>query len=283
MATSTAAISQVIAFGDSLSDIGQGYVDGNGPTAIACMADRLGIDLLPGRMASSDCRASRCYAVSGAGSGSGEGTAIKSALFGRGLLAQIGDFEEALRSATLAIDAGTLFFIAIGLNDRQLSSEQIIAHFEIALARLHACGARRFAIARLPEISAGYVDVARRMNALLPQIVANAVAAYPDARIHLSDFGSYFDEIRRNSIELGIDNADEPCAPGRALFGENPERNGDPARYFYYHPDHPSAAVHAIVGTVLAVEMREAFDVPSQPIEAGKGWMRPPAPRSAHG
>ena len=38
---------RIYVFGDSYSDIGAGYLDGNGPTAVAYLAERLGIPLLP--------------------------------------------------------------------------------------------------------------------------------------------------------------------------------------------------------------------------------------------
>jgi phospholipase/lecithinase/hemolysin len=52
-------------FGDSYSDIGEGYLDGNGPTAVAYLAERLGFKLYPSNTA--DVRGkSLDYAVSGA-------------------------------------------------------------------------------------------------------------------------------------------------------------------------------------------------------------------------
>ena len=44
---STAKIDRMYVFGDSYSDIGEGYLDGNGPTAVAYLADRLGSNSIP--------------------------------------------------------------------------------------------------------------------------------------------------------------------------------------------------------------------------------------------
>lgn len=259
MTTESSGVSQVIAFGDSLSDIGQGYVDGNGPTAVAVMAEKLGLDLLPGRMASANLHASRCYAVSGAGSGSGGGGMIKSAMFGRGLLAQLSDFEEALQSLTLAIAEDCLVFIEIGLNDRHLSSDLVHANCEVAIAKLHGLGVRRFAIASLPELGTAFEEVARRLNPVLMEVLRQAQDMFGDAQFLWSNFGVWFDRIRAEPEHYGLDNVTDPCAPGRAIFGENPARMGDPELYFYYHPDHPSAAVHRLVGEQLAIELAAAF------------------------
>jgi cholinesterase len=249
---------QIIAFGDSFSDIGHGYVDGNGPTAIACMAAEMGLAMIPGRAASSDLRASRCYAVSGGGSGDNAGGGLKAALLGRGVLAQIADFEEGLRSATVAVDGETLFFIAIGLNDHGLSSEEIAANYHAAIARLHAAGGRRFVLSRLPVIP-HYADIARRVNALLGDVVEQAQGAHPDSWAYLCGFGDYFEAIWAQPERYGLENVTDACAPGRALFDQDAARVGDPAKYFYYHPDHPSAATHALVGAKLAEELGALF------------------------
>jgi phospholipase/lecithinase/hemolysin len=44
---STVKIDRMYVFGDSYSDIGEGYLDGNGPTAVAYLADRLGSNSIP--------------------------------------------------------------------------------------------------------------------------------------------------------------------------------------------------------------------------------------------
>jgi cholinesterase len=252
-------ISQIIAFGDSRSDIGQGYVDGNGPTAIACMAYRLGLQMIPGRAASLDLRISRCYAVSGGGSGDASGGGLKAAMFGRGVLAQISDFEDAIRSKFTSVDSDTLFFIAIGLNDRGLASEEITTNYQIAIDRLYALGARRLVLSRLPAISPPYAEFADRINSLLSDIVEWGTSKHADCKIHLSRFDEYFDDIRAYPNAHGLENAADPCAPGRAVFGEETARCGEPEKYFYYHPDHPSAVVHALVGAKLAQECVGVF------------------------
>ena len=42
-----APIHRMYVFGDSYSDIGEGYLDGNGPTAVAYLAQHLGFTLVP--------------------------------------------------------------------------------------------------------------------------------------------------------------------------------------------------------------------------------------------
>ena len=66
----TTRYTRLYVFGDSYSDIGAGYIDGNGPTAVAYLAWRMGLQVAPGKAASSGTR-SLVYAVSGAGTGEG--------------------------------------------------------------------------------------------------------------------------------------------------------------------------------------------------------------------
>ena len=45
--------SRLYVFGDSYSDIGAGYVDGNGPTAVAYLGWLMGLQVAPGKAANS--------------------------------------------------------------------------------------------------------------------------------------------------------------------------------------------------------------------------------------
>lgn len=76
----------------------------------------------------------------------------------------------------------------------------------------------------------------------------------PDARIALSNWGAFFDEVMKNPARYGIENTKDKCA-GRALFDEDATPRGDPATYFYYHEGHPSTAVHKVVGDKLYEEL----------------------------
>src|SRR5690242_18871477 len=81
-------ITRMYVFGDSYSDNGAGYVDGDGPTAVAYLAKRLGFELKPATKgaAPSD---SLNFAVSGAQTGQGAGRTVKDALLGRGMVEQV--------------------------------------------------------------------------------------------------------------------------------------------------------------------------------------------------
>src|SRR3954470_14945014 len=74
-------------FGDSYSDTGAGYLDGNGPTAVAYLAERLGLKLVLPSDAGANSQSIN-FAVSGAQTGWNSGRKVKDALLGRGMLDQ---------------------------------------------------------------------------------------------------------------------------------------------------------------------------------------------------
>src|SRR5436305_5667520 len=82
-------IARLYVFGDSYSDNGAGYVDGDGPTAVAYLAKRLGFELKP---ATDPGTGSLNFAVSGAQTGRGAGRKVKDAMLGRGMVEQVDDF-----------------------------------------------------------------------------------------------------------------------------------------------------------------------------------------------
>ena len=64
----TTRYSRMYVFGDSYSDIGAGYIDGNGPTAVAYLGWLMGLPVAPSKAANAAGK-SLVFAVSGAGTG----------------------------------------------------------------------------------------------------------------------------------------------------------------------------------------------------------------------
>ncbi len=111
-------------FGDSFSDIGEGYLDGNGPTAVAYLAEKLGFKLLPSN-SPQIADASLDFAISGARTDESPGNKIGGFLLGYGMKNQVADFAALVRSHKIKFaPKATLFYIAGGLNDSKLSTEQ---------------------------------------------------------------------------------------------------------------------------------------------------------------
>lgn len=241
-------------FGDSYSDSGAGFVATNGPTALALLAGRLG-----GRLATPDTIGSRGdsvnFAVAGAGTGAENGRRVAGALIGFGMRNQVGQFRRLVRRGRLTFDSDTaIFFIAGGLNDGRISTEQSAANLHLLVRQLHGAGARRFYLATLPQSIPKFAATARRLNPAYAELVRTLQAGFPDSQVLLSPWGAYFDEVMRSPKIFGVVDTDNACA-GREIFGEDPAACSDPDSRFYYYPDHPSAVVHRIVADKLAHDL----------------------------
>jgi phospholipase/lecithinase/hemolysin len=250
--------SSLYVFGDSYSDIGAGYVDGNGPTAVAYLADNLKIPFTyPG--ARNAAGKSLDFAVSGAPSGEAPGKRLGRSILGLGMANQVQDFAQRVRRGSIVFSPeSTLFFLAGGLNDSHFSTETTIANLEGEVRTLHALGGKHFMIALLPEKIPAFSAVATRLNPSIAEIPATLSREMPDADIRVSNWGRYFDEVMSNPGKFGIRDTTDACA-GRALFREDPTPCAAPDTYFYYHSNHPSTAVHKIVGNMLYNEILAAY------------------------
>jgi len=246
---------KLFVFGDSFSDLGEGYLDGNGPTAVAYFAHHLGIDLLPANAAHST-GDSLDFAISGAGTGRGSGIIIDDAQLGTGMHNQVDHFHRMVREGHLRFNpANTLFFIAGGLNDDKLPNTVTVENLTYVIKILYLSGARNFSIALLPTAIPSFGRVGKRLNPLLSKLPAQVLPQLPNARIMLSHWGLYFDDVMLHSEQFGFTNTLEPCA-GRAIFHENPIPCDSPETHFYYHEGHPSTGVHKIVGKNLYEELQ---------------------------
>lgn len=241
-------------FGDSYSDSGAGYVDGNGPTAVVYLAEHLGLRLLPATRRE-DAKSSLNYAVSGARTDHGLGRKMDGALLGYGMRNQVEDFTAGVRNHTIEFPAGrTLFFLAGGLNDSRLPSEATVGNLEEEIRQLYAVGGRRFEVALLPMAIPGFHTVGERLNPELARIPEEMRKELPGIQITLSGWGLFLDEVLRHAVDYGLENTADACA-GRAIFRQDATPCIAPSRYYFYHSEHPSTAVHQIVGGRLYEEL----------------------------
>ena len=227
-AIAAAPYDRIYVFGDSYSDTGAGYLDGNGPTAVAYLAERLGTPLLP----STDPKAagkSLNFAVSGAQTGSGAGRKVKDALLGYGMRNQVDDFAARVRSHDIAFKPeSTLFFIAGGLNDRSLPGETTVQNLKGEIKTLYDIGARHFLVALLPTAIPSFSAVGKRLNPELSRIPKEIAPEIPGASIGLSRWGAFFDEVMNAPSQYGIENTTDKCA-GRAIMDEDATPCSKPA------------------------------------------------------
>jgi cholinesterase len=247
-------------FGDSYSDFGAGYIDSNGPTAVAYLAWDLGLEFTHARAANGAAK-SLDFAVSGAQTGEGAGHPAKAALLGYGMMNQVRDFAGRVRAGEIQFDPDfTLFFLAGGLNDKALPTATTVANLRKEIAILQGLGGRHFTLALLPTRIPTYAAVGQRLNPAIAQLVEQGRKEL-GIDLWLNHWGADFDEVMEHPAAYGILNTTTPCA-GRDIRDEDTIPRGDPATYFYYHHSHPSTAVHRIVGRRLADEVRAH---PAQP------------------
>jgi hypothetical protein len=119
----TTRYARLYVFGDSYSDIGAGYIDGNGPPAVAYLGWLMGLQVASSSAAMANDK-SLVFAVSGAGTGEGAGEHVKASLLGYGMMNQVRDFAARVKSGAITFDPRTtLFFLAGGLNDGRLETD----------------------------------------------------------------------------------------------------------------------------------------------------------------
>jgi phospholipase/lecithinase/hemolysin len=248
----TTRYSRLYVFGDSYSDIGAGYIDGNGPTAVAYLAWLMGLDVASSKAPNAAAR-SLVFAVSGAGTGEGTGRQVKEAFLGYGMMNQVRDFAARVKSGEIRFDPQTtLFFLAGGLNDGRQETATTLANLRQQLQILRQHGGRHFTIALLPTKIPQFAAVGLRLNPAYEQFVGQEAAAGVD--LWLNHWGAAFDEVMEHPTAHGIVNTTSACA-GRTIFDQDPTPVGDPATYFFYHEGHPSTAAHRIVGKRLFEEI----------------------------
>jgi phospholipase/lecithinase/hemolysin len=248
-------------FGDSYSDTGAGYIDGNGPTAVAYLAQELRIPFTYFGDRKSKGKGLN-FAVSGAQTGAGQGKRYPHGEFlGYGMRNQVDDFAALVKSGKVKFKpAQTMFFLAGGLNDRNLPGETTVANLEGEIETLYGLGARQFMVALLPEKIPDFTAVGVRLNPELAKIPAEMKAKHPDMQITNSQWGPDMDEVITHPEKYGITDTTNKCA-GRVLKNEDPTPCASPETHFFYHPGHPSTATHKAVGAMLAAEARAAGHV----------------------
>lgn len=212
----------------------------------------MGLPLVPSQ-ASGASDKSLVFAVSGAGTGEGDGRQVKDARLGYGLIDQVRGFAARVKAGEINFDPeATLFFLAGGLNDGRRETSVTLANLRQQLEILRGAGGRHFTIARLPTKIPQFAAVGLRLNPAYEQFVREEAAKGVD--LWLNGWGAAFDEVMTNPKAYGIANTTHPCAGG-AIFDQDPSPACDPATFFFYHDGHPSTAVHRIVGKKLYAEI----------------------------
>lgn len=245
----TPSYTALYVFGDSYSDIGSRYLDGNGPTAVAYFARALGISLTYPKDPNAAGK-SLNFAATAATSGEDKGPGRWCC---QGMMDQVNDFAARVRSGSLSFKPETtLFFLEGGLNDEKIPTDVTVANITREIQMLQSIGARHFTLSLLSVKIPDFAEAAKRLNPAYEHLVGNLQMQRVDIR--LNHWGPYLDEILENPSRYGLVNTTSQCA-GRELFKEDPTPCAKPDAYFYFHSGHPSAAVNKIVGDKLYQEL----------------------------
>ncbi len=252
---------RLYAFGDSYSDTGAGYASSNGPSAVAHLAQRLGVVFTH----SKDPRANGQginFAVAGAATGAHPGREIGGHWLAVGMQDQVEDFVARVRRGEVRFDPDTtLFFIAGGLNDVGVPTQDTLGNLTRQVELLKSVGARHVSLALLPTRVPAFSAEGRRLNPAYRRLVP-ALRRKLGIDLRLNRYGAYMDDVLAHPKRYGIANTGARCAPN-PLFGQQGDLCATPERYFYYYENHPSAVVNRIVGDRLYAEIVGAAAQPA--------------------
>jgi len=253
-ARASADFNRLYVFGDSYSDMGAGYLAGNGPTSIAYMAQRMNLPLTHSRDPHAD-SGSIDFAVAGADTGLNPGVKTNGLLLEVGMINQVQDFAARVRSKAIVFNPDTtLFFIAGGLNDDKRPVDVSVGNITRQIEILKSVGARHIVLALLPTKIPDFAENAERLNPAYEKLVP-ALRQKLGIDMRLSPWGSYFDEIIGHPEKYGITNTKDQCAFSVPLGEKKADPCPDPRKYFYYYNDHPSTWVNKLVGDKLYEEL----------------------------
>lgn len=269
--------SQLVFFGDSLSDNGNvfalsggafpppPYVDGrfsNGPVAAEYMADSLGLSLTD-------------FAFGGAKTGldvNGNDSFLwAEGLNGTGMQAQVGMFANALGGAPADPDA--LYGVWGGPNDyfeAGLTPDQSVANLMVVLGDLYSLGARNFFLPNMPDLglTPSFLGTAEQgtmtavsagFNLLLDQALMSFRISTPDARVTTFDTFNFLRDVVADPASVGLAVVDAACIDSLACVLDPNEQS----TYLFWDSVHPTTAAHQQLGLAFADAVARQVPEPS--------------------
>lgn len=266
-----AAYSQVIAFGDSLTDNGNllalvglpgaPYYQGrfsNGIVSVEVMANQLGLNLTD-------------YAYGGAQTGTGN--LAGSFLNGTGIQGQIAHYGSGLGAAGQSADASALYFVWGGPNDFFAGQSMLSASTAVTaannvkadIANLYNLGARDFFVPLMPDL--GVTPSARATDAANPGFSAIATAdslgfntllssnlqtlSASLTGIHIQTFDTLsFQHQQIAALSAQGYNVTDQCYTGSSTTAGTV--CSDPSQYLFWDGVHPTAVAHEALGMAFA-------------------------------
>lgn len=267
-----AGYSQIIAFGDSLSDngnlfamVGQPpapYYQGrfsNGPVAVEVMAQELGLPLAD---------------TAFGGARTDLGNSGSPLLNGTGVQGQVARFGQALAAANTTADSSALYFVWAGPNDffstptADWGNTAITAAANIKadIYSLYQLGARDFFVPLMPDLgltpSARAQDAAQpgasayasarsaQFNSLLAASLDTINSSWDGAHVYTFDTMSFLQSAVQTLAPMGFNVTDSCFSSGTVC--------ADPDHYIFWDGVHPTAAAHSLLGEAFAAAVPEA-------------------------
>lgn len=287
-----ASFSQVIAFGDSLSDNGnlyrltsflptggipgEPYFSGrfsNGLLAVETMALELRTNLTS-------------YAYAGAQTGLGNQGGVL--LYGTGVTGQVDRYAQAVRSSAAKADAEALYFVWAGPNDfytgQAMRSSDTATKAADNLLKvvetLYELGARQMLVPLMPDLSltpsalasdASYRDLARartqEFNSLLGAGLATLSARLPALATHVFDTPAFFASIT-DSLQAQGYNTTSACY--NALSSSVCNNQGD---YIFWDGVHPTAVTGRMLGEAFAAKVADPLSSTASAVPEASNWL----------
>ncbi len=275
---SAGPFSNLVVFGDSLSDIGNvssatfGTTPGpyyssgrfsNGPIYAESLATGLGLPTLTRSTAGGN-----DFAFGGAQT---TGTTGLQGLF-------INDIDEQVSKflSTRTANATTLYAVFAGANDfidGQTNVSVPINSLQSSINRLMTAGARQFLVFNLPPLGdtpkyngsqatlVQYNALSQQFNSGLATMLAGVQSSNPAVKVSQFDVYGLFSQVLANPSGFDLTNVTNSAAPGLSAGASSYDTSREapnPNQYLFWDDLHPTTAVHAI----LAQRVLDLFRLP---------------------
>lgn len=273
--------SQLIVFGDSLSDVGNiasssfGIYPGpyywnnrfsNGPVYVESLDTGLGLPPIARSTAGGN-----DFAYGGAQT---SGTGGLDGIFIKDLDEQVSQFLS-----TRTADPNALYLLFAGANDfinGQTSVSVPISRVQTQLNKLATAGARKFLVANLPPLGytprfngspttlAQYNSLSAQFNTSLGTMLDNLQAGNAALTIRRLDVASLFSQAIANPAAFGLQDVTHSAAPGLTSGTSSYDTSRiapNANQYLFWDDLHPTATVHAELAQYALVQLMLPGDV----------------------
>jgi len=255
-----ASFSQLLVYGDSLSDVGRvGVATGgvfppyaflagggrfsNGPVWVEYLAAKIGLTS----------NFSNNFAIGGATSGSLNTVTAEFPTVTGGLLSQVADNPIADPAALYIVWAGANDYLGGGVTDPSIP----VGNISTAITQLAGIGAQNFLVANLSDLgkiplvkddpisAAGLSALTSGHNQLLNFSLANLETTFPSVNITLLDINQLFASVKADPSAYGLTNITDACITENFLCA-------DPSSYLYWDILHPTTTNHQQIANFAA-------------------------------